>query len=240
MNEVRVADTLRNWRDWKSGSVDELAALGTAFVWALGLEPLPETTASNRINRRTIRYYISNALMDAPDGERRLATYEYRHLLQLLYIKARQHAGDRLSDIRDDLANQNGRTLEQLLLSTVPDTVPPPIPDDPSEFARPADLAAILHRWAYLTGRAGRHAPTGTTVERSNSGMASAANSSDTFNQSGIQVRVEMAVSEGISLTVPDDHPLVNDEDGRTLVLRGIRQLLRDYRRGGSPGGSET
>ena len=239
MREIRLAEALRNWREWTSGSVDELAAIGSAFVWSLGLEPLPETTASNRINRRTIRYYISNDLMDAPDGERRLATYKYRHLLQLLYIKARQHAGDRLSEIRGDLTKATGRDLENLILDALPESVPPPVPDDPSEFARPADLAAVLHRWEYLTGRAGRYAaqparPDQITADSEDVLFPEA------FDQSGVNVRVELSVEDGISLTLPVDHPLVHDEDGRALILRGIQRLLRDYRRGSSPGGRET
>jgi DNA-binding transcriptional MerR regulator len=239
MSQVKIADALKNWRKWTTGSVDELAAIGTAFVWSLGLEPLPETTASTLINRRTIRYYISNDLMDAPDGERRLATYEYRHLLQLLYIKARQHAGDRLTQIREDLTDSTGRRLEQLVLTALPEWAPPPVPDDPREFARPANLVAVLHRWEYLTGRSGRYGSILSETEE----LVVGTGEIDTVRSSerpDIRMRVEINLADGISLTVPADHPLVDDEDGRALVLRGIQKLLRDYRRGGGPGGKES
>lgn len=237
MANVQIAETLKTWRGWSSGSVDELAAVGTAFVWALGLEPLPETTASTQVNRRTIRYYISNDLMDPPEGERRLAIYAFRHLLQLLYIKCRQHAGDRLSDIRTDLQGRTGLSLEKLVIEVFPESLPAPVPNNPAEFARPADLQAVLHRWAYLTGRAGRYRGSSTqAARRSTRDFESVA----TPESNGQRLRVEMDIGDGISLTVPVEHPLVDDEDGRALILRGIRRLLRDYRRGGGPAGREN
>lgn len=240
MSEIRLAETIARWENWSSGSVDELAAIGTAFLWSLGLEPLPETTASTQINRRTIRYYVSNGLMDPPDGERRLATYQFRHLLQLLYIKARQHAGDRLSDIRKDLSDCRGESLKSLVLASLPESVPPPVPVDPGEFVRPADLNAVLDRWAYLTGRQGRYRGPHTSAEEPNRegwedlAPASAEQSRET------RLRLEIEIDDGVSLTVPGNHPLVHDEDGRELILRGIRRLLRDYGYGGRPAGRET
>jgi DNA-binding transcriptional MerR regulator len=231
MKEIRIAEALRAWRHWQSGSVDELAAIGTAFVWSLGLEPLPETTASGVINRRTIRYYISNDLMDAPDGERRLARYAYRHLLQLLYIKARQHAGDRLSDIREDLADATRSRLQTLVLTSLPETVPPPVPLDPTEFARPADLHAVLRRWQFITGRSGRYSSSLAETEELIAGSGEIYQT-QAYSRPGIALRVEMGLGEGVSLTLPADHPLVHDEDGRALILRGIQKLLRDYQRG--------
>jgi DNA-binding transcriptional MerR regulator len=231
MSEIRIADAIRKWRGWSSGSVDELAAVGTAFVWALGLEPLPETTATSQVNRRTIRYYISNGLMDPPEGERRLATYGYRHLLQLLYIKARQHAGDRLDDIRDDLSETTGITLERLVINALPDDTPPPVPDDPGEFARPNDLGAVLRRWAYLTGRAGRYRGGQRTAARSESIRESRIEESE----QDVQMHAEIDLGDGVRLRLPADHPLVSDQEGRDAIVRGIQRQLRTYRNGGGP-----
>jgi DNA-binding transcriptional MerR regulator len=136
--------------------VDELAAIATAFVWSLGLDPQPETTASGQISRRTIRYYVSSELMSAPEGQTRTASYGYRHLLELLYIKARQHQGHRLEEIRSGISVDESATLEERLLALLPESVPPPLPDEPDEFARPDQRNAALRRWAYLTGRTGR------------------------------------------------------------------------------------
>jgi DNA-binding transcriptional MerR regulator len=273
MTRVSVGTTLRRWRDWKTSSVEELAAVGTAFVWALALEPQPETTASGQISRRTIRYYISNGVMDPPEGERRLATYDYRHLLQVLYIKLRQHAGDRLEDIRADIEGAGRDDLEARLIESLPATVPPPLPDDPSEFARPANLAAVLRRWAYQTGRIGRW-PSSAMFEPSPDirekevpqrieaqsvaplerfeidadravfqelprarGWASRRRG-DRSSAGQLRHQVHIPIGDGVELTVPADHPLAHDEDGREFVLRGIRRLIRSYLQGG-PAGKE-
>jgi DNA-binding transcriptional MerR regulator len=240
MPDVKLAEAIKQWRTWSSGSVDELAAIGTAFVWALGLEPLPGTAASATVNRRTIRYYISSQLMDPPDGERRLAIYHQRHLLQLIYIKARQHAGDRLREIRADLKESDRESLEALVIQALPETVPEPVPVDPSEFARPADLNAVLRRWAYLTGRQGRFQGTGSEKQQESRAAESIrVGPAEKSGPPGVRVRAEMDLGEDLSLVLPADHPLVHDEDGQALFLRGVRRLLRNYRNGGGPAEKE-
>lgn len=234
MQQVDVLKAIRQWRQWSSGSVDELAAIGTAFVWTLGLEPLPESTAGEEINRRTIRYYISSGVMDRPEGERRLAIYHYRHLLQLLYIKARQHAGDRLKEIASDMDGRTLDGLETLVRQAVPDTMPGPIPVDPDEFARPANLTAVLGRWEYLSGRASRFRP-----EPSEATSQSITEQLESANE-GTRFRAEIDVGDGVWISLPADHPLVSDEDGREFVLRGIRRQLRSYSQGGGPAGRES
>ncbi len=231
MTQVNIQDAIRAWRHWSTGSVDELAAVGTAFVWTLGLEPLPESTASDQINRRTIRYYISAGVLDRPEGERRLATYYYRHLLQLLYIKARQHAGDRLKEISADLDGLTLTGIEKLLQQAIPETVPGPVPVDPAEFARPANLEAVLARWKYLSGREGRYGST----EAADSPPAA-----DYQADGETQFRAEIDLGDGIRLSLPAGHPLVSDEDGREFVLRGIRRQLRSYSQGGRSAGKES
>jgi DNA-binding transcriptional MerR regulator len=234
MQQVDVLQAIRQWRQWSSGSVDELAAIGTAFVWTLGLEPLPESTAGDHINRRTIRYYISSGVLDRPEGERRLAIYHYRHLLQLLYIKARQHAGDRLKEIAADLDGRSLDALETLIQQVVPETVPGPVPVDPGEFARPANLEAVLGRWEYLSGRAGRYRPDEPAASHRPTG-----DHAGTTGE-GTRFRAEIDLGDGVWISLPADHPLVSDEDGRELVLRGIRRQLRSYSQGGSPAGREA
>src|SRR6478752_5336659 len=66
-----------------------LAAHVTALVDAAGMRP---TTASARAapTVRAGRFYVSNGLLDRPEGSCRAAIYNYRHLLQLLAIKIRQ------------------------------------------------------------------------------------------------------------------------------------------------------
>lgn len=240
MTDIDVGTALTKWRAWRSRSVEELAAIGTAFVWSLGLEPMPETTASSRLTRRTIRYYISSRLMDPPEGERRLAEYRYRHLLQLLYIKARQHAGDRLDDIRSDLSNLDAEKLEAALVEALPESVPGPVPDDPGEFRPPAQLDAVIRRWAYLTGREGRWREPpmdeGFILERraspslaSQVSAAETTRAGNTSDEPTMRQRVEIELGDDVRLSVPADHPLVVDEEGRGLVIRRLRRALRGY-----------
>jgi DNA-binding transcriptional MerR regulator len=234
MSHVTVSKALDNWRNWSTGSVDELAAIGTAFLWALGLEPLAETSASASITRRTIRYYISQGVLNPPVGERRLASYDYRHLLQLLFIKARQHAGDRLEQIRAELDEVTESKLEALVLDALPASVPPPVPDEPSEFARPARLEAVLNRWAYLTGRQGRYQDQQVSPLAAPAYPAEAGRARETDI---VQVRhaIHLRIDEEVELTIPADHPLVHDHEARSQIVRSIRRTLRRYIDGHGP-----
>src|SRR6476469_7521250 len=71
-----------------------LAAHVTALVDAAGMRP---TNASARAapSARAVRFYVSNGLLDRPEGTGTAATYNYRHLLQLLAIKIRQREARR-------------------------------------------------------------------------------------------------------------------------------------------------
>src|SRR5205085_11871082 len=75
-----------------------LAAHVTALVDAAGVRP---TNASARAapSARAVRFYVANGLLDRPDGTGTSATYNYRHLLQLLAIKIRQREGATLETI---------------------------------------------------------------------------------------------------------------------------------------------
>ena len=59
-----------------------LAAHVTALVDAAGVRP---TDASARAapSARAVRFYVSNGLLDRPEGTGTAAIYNYRHLLQL-------------------------------------------------------------------------------------------------------------------------------------------------------------
>jgi hypothetical protein len=60
-----------------------------------------------------VRFYVSNRLLDRPDGVGTSATYNYRHFLQLLAIKLRQREGTTLEGIRDELLTTTGDALER-------------------------------------------------------------------------------------------------------------------------------
>lgn len=89
-----------------------LAAHAAALVDAAGLRP---TNASARAapSARAIRFYVASGLLDRPEGTGTSATYNYRHLLQLLAIKIRQREGRTLDLIGQELREVSGDMLER-------------------------------------------------------------------------------------------------------------------------------
>jgi DNA-binding transcriptional MerR regulator len=89
-----------------------LAAHATSLVEAAGMRP---TNASARAtpSARAIRFYVSNGLLDHPEGKGTAATYHYRHLLQLLAVKIRQREGQTLDVIKVEMADLTGDLLEK-------------------------------------------------------------------------------------------------------------------------------
>jgi len=65
---------------------------------------------------RTLRYYISQGLVDRPSGQRGTAAlYGYRHLLQILTVKYLQSQYLPLRKIKGLLRGRSNRALEQIL-----------------------------------------------------------------------------------------------------------------------------
>ncbi|MGH7663234.1 MAG: MerR family transcriptional regulator [Gemmatimonadaceae bacterium] len=89
-----------------------LAAHVTALVDAAGIRP---TNASARAapSARAVRFYVASGLLDRPEGTGTAATYNYRHLLQLLAIKIRQREGQTLDLIRNEMHDLTGDALER-------------------------------------------------------------------------------------------------------------------------------
>ena len=89
-----------------------LAAHVTALVDAAGVRP---TNASARAapSARAVRFYVASGLLDRPEGAGTSATYNYRHLLQLLAIKIRQREGAPLQVIKREMKEFTGDTLER-------------------------------------------------------------------------------------------------------------------------------
>ena len=95
-----------------------LAAHVTALVYAAGIRP---TNASARMSpsARSVRYYVANGLLDRPKGAGTAATYNYRHLLQLLAIKIRQREGATLDAIRLEMRDVTGDSLERRVAASL-------------------------------------------------------------------------------------------------------------------------
>jgi DNA-binding transcriptional MerR regulator len=95
-----------------------LAAHVTALVDAAGIRP---TNASARAapSARSVRFYVASGLLDRPDGAGTAATYNYRHLLQLLAIKIRQREGATLDGIRTEMKDVTGDALERRVAASL-------------------------------------------------------------------------------------------------------------------------
>jgi DNA-binding transcriptional MerR regulator len=95
-----------------------LAAHVTALVDAAGMRP---TNASARAapSARAVRFYVSNGLLDRPEGTGTAAIYNYRHLLQLLAIKIRQREGQTLDVIKREMREITGDLLERRIAQSL-------------------------------------------------------------------------------------------------------------------------
>lgn len=60
-----------------------------------------------------MRFYVSAGLIDRPEGTGTAATYNYRHLLQLLAVKIRQREGQSLDTIKSEMKGVAGDALER-------------------------------------------------------------------------------------------------------------------------------
>ena len=89
-----------------------LAAHATALVDAAAMRP---TNAAARAapSARSVRFYVASGLLDRPEGTGTAATYNYRHLLQLLLIKIRQREGMTLDRIKAEMKEVTGDALER-------------------------------------------------------------------------------------------------------------------------------
>lgn len=111
MNESPIA-ILRAHARHAPWNARGLASHVSGLVDSVGVRP---TNASARAapSARAIRYYVSNGLLDRPDGTGTSATYGYRHFLQLLSVKIRQREGANLETIKRELSELTGDALER-------------------------------------------------------------------------------------------------------------------------------
>lgn len=95
-----------------------LAGHATALVDAAAMRPT-NAAARAALSSRGVRFYVANGLLDRPEGTGTAATYGYRHLLQLLFIKIRQREGLTLDRIRGELKEATGDALERRVASAL-------------------------------------------------------------------------------------------------------------------------
>jgi DNA-binding transcriptional MerR regulator len=125
-----------------------LAAHATALVDAAGVRP---TNASARAapSARAVRFYVANGLLDRPDGAGTSATYNYRHLLQLLAIKIRQREGQTLESIKREMKEVSGDALERRVATSL---APALMTDNGASARVPDDRPATWRRLPVADG----------------------------------------------------------------------------------------
>jgi DNA-binding transcriptional MerR regulator len=95
-----------------------LAAHVNSLVDAAGIRPT-NTSARAVLTARGVRFYVASGLVDRPEGTGTAATYNYRHLLQLLGIKIRQREGLTLDIIRKEMRDVTGDSLERRVATSL-------------------------------------------------------------------------------------------------------------------------
>lgn len=95
-----------------------LAAHAAALASAAAIRP---TNAAARAepSARAVRFYVASGLLDHPEGTGTAATYSYRHLLQLLFVKIRQREGQTLEKIKLEIKDLLGDSLERKVASSL-------------------------------------------------------------------------------------------------------------------------
>jgi DNA-binding transcriptional MerR regulator len=89
-----------------------------SLVDAAGIKPT-NTSARAVLTARGVRFYVAGGLVDHPEGTGTAATYNYRHLLQLMAIKIRQREGYTLDIIRKELRDLTGDSLERKVATSL-------------------------------------------------------------------------------------------------------------------------
>lgn len=114
---IKMKEIMDRYINLKPVTIDALVSLVD--------EVLPQIVGSQESDKvagvptvRTIRYYISNGLVDKPLGyEGSAALYGYRHLLQLLVIKHLQANNFQIKKIGEIIQGLTNKKLEGLLIS---------------------------------------------------------------------------------------------------------------------------
>ncbi len=115
-------------------SLHDLAGLACAV-----LEAAPPADGGVRVppTERAIRFHISRGCVDKPAGRGATASYRYRHLLQVLFVRASQEAGRNLDEVARE-ANQPDEVLLGAVDRWLGGTVPDPAELLPGLATRPA------------------------------------------------------------------------------------------------------
>lgn len=178
-----------------------------------GITPI-NAAAASRPSDRTIRFYVTRHLMNAPDGRGTAAIYSYRHLLQLLAIKLRQMEGGTLDAIEKELAEAPGDVIEKRVAATL-GSVPPP------DEVMADSQGSSRGRVARMLANRGKEVLAAVPVARiTPQGIANVPVDSGAWFRLGI--------GEGLEVTVRADHPAARRPELRARVAAAVARVLAE------------
>ncbi|MGA2382524.1 MAG: MerR family transcriptional regulator [Gemmatimonadales bacterium] len=194
--------TLREYAKLAPWNIRDLAALSGGILDASGVTPI-NAAAQSRPSDRTIRFYVTRHLMSPPEGRGTAATYNYRHLLQLLSIKLRQMEGATLATITKDITEAPGDVLEKRVASAL-GTLPSPEELDFRGHVAPRGRVAraVNQRAASNGGQEGSTAPAGAWYR--------------------------MALDDGAEVSLRQDHPAARTAAQRQRLADRIARVVRE------------
>ncbi len=104
------------YRSREDFRLDELIEIANEFIKVVAPEQ-PSDRIAETLNERSLRYYITEGLVDRPLGkEGTAALYGFRHLLQILAVKRLQGSYLPIKRIREVLAGKSNEELERIVL----------------------------------------------------------------------------------------------------------------------------
>ncbi|HXY68253.1 MAG TPA: MerR family transcriptional regulator [Gemmatimonadales bacterium] len=196
---------LREYAKLAPWNIRDLAAISGGILDASGVTPI-NAAAQSHPSDRTIRFYVTRHLMSPPEGRGTAATYNYRHLLQLLSIKLRQMEGATLATITKDIADSPGDVLEKRV-ATALGTLPVP-----EEIA----FAGAVAPRGRVARAVGRRPSNGTAPDGGEPAHAPV----------GAWYRI--ALDEQAEVSLRHDHPAARTAAQRQRVAERVARALRD------------
>jgi hypothetical protein len=221
--------------DTESWTLDELARRAGQALAADAVHA-PNGRVRERPDGRAIRWYATIGLVDRPlAGPGRGARYGPRHLLQLVAVKRLQALGRSLAQIQAELTGATDATLRriaelpadlaELSYDTVSASAPNPGAGTDTDTDGAAANAPVPARfWAAAPVPTGIAAPSADSAPaRSGASAAAAASAEPAHDGEPIAVRYQIALSDTVSLTVPN----LPDAAGLEAVREAAAPLLR-------------
>ncbi len=201
--------TLRKYRQLAPWNLKDLVAITGAALFSSSVKPI-NAAAAQLPSQRTVRFYVTRGLVTPPEGKGTSATYHYRHLLQVLFIKSRQMEGATLDSIAGEINQLTGDVLERRVASAIGSELPSP------------SALPLAGADARTSGRTGRIFKT----------LPESGGDQENARPSARWIRLE--ISPGIELHLSDNHPFVKDVDDlgpvSEAVLLTLSRLIADQK----------